>query len=163
MRRLPRFGRRAALAGAAAALVLTGLAAIPSIAQPPGPPAGGGFPGAAAGHGPGELPLRALTAFLDLSDAQVEETRALLRDLGAELRPLAEEARSLREELAALLDAGDPDPAEVGALVVELHAIGDQVRAARDGFDADFTALLDPEQAERWQILQEAREAFGWA
>lgn len=162
MPRLHRFSRRAALAGAAAALALTGLLAIPSIAQPPGPPpgAGGGFPGAALGHGPGEFPLRALTAFLDLSDAQVEETRALLQDLAAELRPLAEEARALREELAALLDADDPGSAEVGALVLELHVIGDRIQAARDAFDADFTALLDPIQVERWQILKEAREAF---
>lgn len=164
MTRHARFPRRAALAGTAAALVLATLVALPLLAQPPG---GGGAhgPGGPGGpdgvHGPGGFPLRALAAFLDLTDAQIEDSQALLGDLAAELRPLAEEARALREELAALLDSADPDPAEVGALVLDVHAIGDRMKAARDDFDAAFAALLDTEQLERWEILKEARRVFG--
>lgn len=170
MTRAP-FPRRAALAGAAAALALATLLALPLLAQP-GPGPQGGPPGAGPGgppgtggspqavHGPGGFPLRALTAFLDLTDAQVEEARLLLEDLAAELRPLAEEARALRQELHTLLEAEGPDPAEVGALVLEIHAVGDAMRAARDDFDAAFAALLTPDQLERWEILKEARRLF---
>lgn len=152
--------RRAALAGAAAALVLATLVALPLLAQPPG---GGGAPGRGgpdAAHGPGGFPLRGLAAFLELTDAQIEDSRALFEDLAAELRPLAKEARALREELATLLDSADPDPAEVGALVVELHALGGEMKAARDAFDAAFSALLTPGQLERWETLKEARRLF---
>jgi Spy/CpxP family protein refolding chaperone len=152
--------RRAALAGAVAALVLATLVALPLLAQPPGGGPGPGVGGPEGAHGPGGFPLRGLAAFLDLTEQQIEDARALLEDLAAELRPLAEEARAVREELAALLDAADPDPAEVGALVVELHGIGDEMKAARDDFDAAFSALLTPDQLERWEVLKEARGLF---
>lgn len=154
---------RAAVAGAVAALVLATLVALPLLAQPPGgggPPGSGGPGGPQGTHGPGGFPLRALAAFLDLTDAQIEDAKALLEDLAAELRPLGEEARALREELATLLGSADPDPAEVGALVIELHGIGDRMKAARDEFDAAFSALLTPEQLERWETLKEARRLF---
>jgi len=159
--------RRAALAGAVATLALATLAALPLLAQPPGhgpgPGAGPGAGGADGGsplRGPAGFPLRGLTAFLDLTEQQIEDARALLEDLAAELRPLAEEARGVREELHALLETDDPDPAEVGALVVELHGIGDEMRAARDEFDTAFSALLTPDQLERWEVLKDARGVF---
>lgn len=159
-----RSSRRPALAGTAAVLALATLVALPLLAQP-GPGGGPGGPGGPPGdpqgvRGPGAFPLRALVEFLDLTEAQVEEARLLLEDLAADLRPLAEEARDLRQELVALLDSENPDPAAVGALVLEIHGIRDEMKAARDDFDAAFAALLTPEQLERWEILKEARRHF---
>lgn len=155
---------RPALAGTAAVLALATLVALPLLAQP-GPGGGPGGPGGPAGdpqgvRGPGAFPLRALAEFLDLTEAQVEEARLLLQDLAADLRPLAEEARDLHQELVALLASESPDPAAVGALVLEIHGVRDEMKAARDELDAAFAALLTPEQLERWEILKEARRHF---
>ncbi|HSL81761.1 MAG TPA: Spy/CpxP family protein refolding chaperone [Thermoanaerobaculia bacterium] len=174
MTRHLRSPRPTALAGAAALLLAGALAALPLLAQPPGRgPGPGTGPGVGAAdggsplRGPGGFPLRGLAASLDLTEQQIEAARALLEDLAAEVRPQAEEARGVREELHALLDTENPDPAEVGALVVELHGIRDEMRTARDGFAAAFSALLTPDQLERWEVLKDARGHFrgrhqGW-
>lgn len=170
--------RSTAFAGAAA-LGLAALLVVPALAQPPGggpgcPGSGhctgsdaGSGPGPGAGRaavhapGPGGFALRAVAEFLGLTEQQADEARVLLEDLAAELRPLAGEARGTREELQGLLAGDDPDPAAVGALILELHDLGDAMKAARDEFDAGFARLLTPEQAERWAILKEARRFFG--
>lgn len=174
MTRQPRSPRRAALAGAAALLLTAALAALPLLAQPPGRgPGPGAGPGMGAPDGgllrggPGGFPLRGLAAFLDLTDQQIEDARALLEDLAAEVRPQAEKARGVRRDLHALLETDGADLAEVGALVVELHGIRDEMRTARDGFAAAFSALLTPDQLERWEVLKDARGHFrglhqGW-
>ncbi len=144
---------RTALCTVAALLVLC---ALPLRALPPG--AGGPHGQTAEAH---HFPLGPIADFLDLTADQVDQTKALLDELRTTVRPLREQETTLHRQLGDLLEGADPDAAQVGALVIQIRGVRDQVKAARDGFDTAFTALLTPAQAERWEILKEVRRAFG--
>lgn len=146
-----------------AVAVFLALPALPLAAQPPGPPPGaagqgpGGPPGAEAGH----FPLGPVSRFLDLTSDQVTQTQALLDDLKTAVQPLHEQEGTLHKQLADLLDSDNPDAAAVGALVIQIQGVRDQIKSARDAFATSFTALLTATQADRWAILKEVRQAFG--
>jgi Spy/CpxP family protein refolding chaperone len=140
-----------------AVAVLLALPALPLAAQPPGPPAGA----AGAGPGQGRFPLGPLSRFLDLTGDQVTQTQALLDDLQTAVQPLHEQEKALHQQLDDLLGGDNPDAAAVGALVIQIQGVRDQIKAAHDAFDTSFTALLTATQAERWAILKEVRQAFG--
>ncbi|MGD2115044.1 MAG: hypothetical protein PVG07_08325, partial [Acidobacteriota bacterium] len=86
-------------------LALT-LHAQPPIGGPAGPgggPGDGPWAGGDAGRHGRAFPLQRIVHVLELSDAQVEQARALLEDHVAAVRPLHEQSRQLREELEGLL------------------------------------------------------------
>lgn len=138
-----------------------------AAAQPPAPGAGfdsgfgSGFdaltPGPVKARDGGGLVrlLRFLGRFLDLSDEQKADTRALLEQLHTDLQPLREDSRGLAAELRTALDAETPDPLEVGGLVIALDANRDASAALRQAFLSDFEALLTPEQLELFERLWE--------
>ena len=143
----------------------------PPLWSQPGAPPDGSAPGAPGPHGlfapesgpgggPGmshRFPLQRIARFLDLSESQIEQTKALHEELVAAARPLHEEARGLHAELHGLLNGDAPDPAAVGVRVIEIHEIREQGRLLRRDFEADFTALLTPTQRERWDLLKDLR------
>lgn len=151
-------------------LALPLLLAPPLWSQPGAPPDGAG-PGAPGPHGlfapesgPGGgrgmdhgFPLSRIARFLDLSESQLEQARSLHEELVAAARPLHEDARRLHEELRGLLNGDAPDPAAVGARVLEIHEIREQGRLLRQELEADFSALLTPAQRERWDLLKDLR------
>jgi Spy/CpxP family protein refolding chaperone len=98
---------------------------------------------------------RLLARYLRLTPQQVEQQKALLTDLREVVEPLREQQQPLREELADLLAGASPAAAEVGAVVIEIDALGDQIRDARGDFDEAFSAILTPEQLERYEALKE--------
>lgn len=143
-------------------LVLLSPLSLPLLAQPAfGGPGGGphAAPGAAQ-QAPPFHPER-IARILDLSEAQVEQTRGLLDELAARVQPIHEESRQLRQELEDLLAGDAPDPAAVGTRLIRIHALQDVARAARADFEAAFTALLTPEQHERWDLLKDIRAFLG--
>jgi Spy/CpxP family protein refolding chaperone len=165
---------------AALAALLAALLLIPALALAGGDrfggPAGGYlaggfggpgfFGGAAEGEGDGEglhrrLPLRRLAHFLDLTEAQITDAQAIFEAARTEAEPLRTARRDLATQLREALDAADPDPAAVGALVIALADNREALHAIRQGAIEDFEALLTPEQAERFQILRDARRVFG--
>ncbi len=152
---------RSAVASLAIAALLA-LSALPLLAQPPGPPPGAGGRGAQGpGADAGRFPLGPIARFLDLTADQVDQTKALLDTLRATVQPLREQEQTLHQQLADLLAGANPDAAAVGALVIQIQGVRDQVKAAREDFETAFTALLTPSQADRWAILKEVRQAFG--
>jgi Spy/CpxP family protein refolding chaperone len=98
---------------------------------------------------------RALARYLRLTPAQVEQAKALLVDLREEVEPLREQQQPLREELRDLLAGASPAAAEVGAVVIEIDDLGDQIRAAREDFDEAFSAILTAEQLAKYEALKE--------
>lgn len=163
------------------AAVLAALVLVPTLALAGGPRSGGPFggrdggllgggpgPGFFAGAAEGEageglhrrLPLRRLAIFLDLTEAQITEGQAIVDAARAEAEPLRAETRDLALALREALDAAEPDAAAVGALVVDLDANRDALRAIFDGAVEEFEAILTPEQIERFEILREAIETF---
>jgi len=146
---------------AAVALLLVLSPASVLRAQPPGggPGADAGARGAGPG-GPGFM-LPRIARALDLSDAQVEQTRALLQDLGDTVKPLREQGQALRQEIADLLDSDSPDATAIGEKVIEGHSLREQSRAAWEDLQTAFEALLTPAQKERWELLKDIRAFLG--
>lgn len=105
--------------------------------------------------------LGRMAEYLDLTDQQRESARQLFLSYAEKVRPLREGRRDVREQLRAALDAPNPDPAQVGRLVIRIHDTRDQVRAARQEMDKSFAALLTPEQRAKYDALKDARDSFG--
>ncbi len=168
----------------ALAALLAALLLVPALALagggPLGDPDGGYLPGGGFG-GPGffggaaaaegdaggggeglhRLPLRRLAHFLDLTEAQIAEARAIFEAARTAAEPLRTARRDLAGQLREALDAAEPDPAAVGALTIALHDNGEALRAVLQGAIEDFEAILTPEQLERFEVLRDARRVFG--
>lgn len=139
-------------------VVLTALIAalaLPALAQ-----------AAEAARGPNPAELlnnpRALARYLRLTPEQVETFRQLRQELQNTLRPLHEQQRELRGQLRDQLEAASPDACAIGETSIDLHEVGEQIRAALERFDEQFSAILTPEQLARYEALKElARQLRG--
>lgn len=140
--------------GLAAALV----ASAALVAQ--APPASGRTAKDRGAEGRGHR-LGRMAEYLQLTDQQQASARQLFQSFAEKARSLREGQRDVREQLRAALDAPNPDPAQVGRLVIQMHGTREQVRAARQEMDKSFAALLTPEQRTKYDALKDARESFG--
>ena len=93
-----------------------------------------------------ELSASQRAAFDRLRSERLEAARPTLR-------AMRESGRELRE----LLDAAKPDPTEVGERMIALHRLRGEVEAAKDAFEAEFVALLTPEQKIAFDALERVR------
>jgi Spy/CpxP family protein refolding chaperone len=123
---------------------------------------------AAAQRGPAPNPAellnnpRALARYLRLTPAQVETFRQLRQELQNTVQPLREQQRELREQLYDQLEAASPNACAIGETSIDVHEIGEQIRAAVEHFDDEFSAILTPEQLARYEALKElARQLRG--
>ncbi|MFQ5741898.1 MAG: Spy/CpxP family protein refolding chaperone [Acidobacteriota bacterium] len=110
------------------------------------------------GHGGGHdffLPERVLRNVLKLTDDQLDQVKALQEELKATVQPLREERRANGQELRAELEMEEPSATQVGELVIAMHDLQGQIRAARESFIESFKAILTPEQLEKFERLQE--------
>jgi Spy/CpxP family protein refolding chaperone len=98
---------------------------------------------------------RALAKYLKLTPAQIETTKGLLEDLHATTKPLYEQIEPLETQFHAQLDAASPNACAVGATVVQIDALRDQIRDARQDFDAAFSAILTPAQLAKYEALKD--------
>jgi len=133
--------------GLAGAVALAG-ARVVAADSTEGPMHGRGGPGGAARY-PG-LTDEQKTQFQQLHQAQ----RPQLQALGKQLH---DNHQRLQEELGA----ANPDPAAVGAIVIEGHGLQQQMRSLRDAGDKAFRALLRPDQQVKFDALQALRHQGG--
>ena len=98
-------------------------------------------------------PLEVVAEFLQLSPTQVSELGQLLQARQATLVPLFQTAQTLIQQLGTLLNSGG-NPAQVGAVVIQIHALQQQMAQAQQAFLTQFIATLDPEQLQRLQAVQ---------
>ena len=97
-----------------------------------------------------------VVAFLQLSDEQVaawDEIYWIHRD--AE-QPLKEDIAAVQDEIDALFDGGDPDPEDLGDLVIERHALGEALWEVHVVYHEAFVALLDDTQTRRLKFIARA-------
>lgn len=129
---------------AAAFLALVGLPLLAEAARPP--------------QNPGAILRnpRALARYLKLTPDQVATFKTLREALQADLKPLHEQLKPLQDQLKTQLDADSPDACTVGQTTVALDAVRDDIRAAYQEFDDAFSAILTPEQLEKYENLKEA-------
>lgn len=105
---------------------------------------------------------RALARYLRLTPAQIETFRQLRQELQSTVQPLREQQRDLREQLYDQLEAASPNACAIGETSIDIHEIGEQIRAALEHFDDEFSAILTPEQLARYEALKElARQLRG--
>jgi Spy/CpxP family protein refolding chaperone len=99
-----------------------------------------------------------LTRVLDLNADQQAAVEKLHQELVAKAEPLRDQRRQQRKEVAALLETANPDPAAVGQKVIAAQTTKQQMKALHDEFESRLSALLNPEQQEKFQKLQARRE-----
>src|SRR5713226_4277842 len=78
-------------------------------------------------------PLQVVAEFLQLRPGQVSELGQLLQARQTALVPLFQTAQSLIHQLASLLNSGG-NPAQVGILVIQIHALQQQMAQAQQAF-----------------------------
>jgi hypothetical protein len=102
-------------------------------------------------------PLTVVAAFLQLTPNQTTELGQLLEARQARLVPLLQTAQNLTQQLGNLLNSG-ANPVQVGAVVIQIHALQQQAGQTQQAFLAQFTSLLAADQLQRLQAVQIAAQ-----
>src|SRR5712664_1443248 len=102
-------------------------------------------------------PLQVVAEFLQLRPGQVSELEQLLQARQAAIVPLFQTAQAMIQQLGNLLNTGG-NPAQVGVLVIQIHALQQQMGQAQQSFLMHFVAILDAEQVQKLQAVQIAAQ-----
>jgi predicted nucleotide-binding protein (sugar kinase/HSP70/actin superfamily) len=100
-------------------------------------------------------PLQVVAEFLQLSTGQVTELEQLLQARQATLVPLFQTAQALIQQVGNLLNSG-ANPAQIGAVVIQIHALQQQTAQTQQAFLTQFMAILDAQQLQKLQAVQVA-------
>jgi len=103
-----------------------------------------------------EASHNAVAAFLQLNDEQIAAWDVIYQIHREAEQPLKDEMAAIQAEIDALFETGDPDPAVLGELVIERHALGEALFDVHRVYHEDFVALLDEAQAKRLKFIARA-------
>jgi hypothetical protein len=109
------------------------------------------------GYGEAPSPIQIVVQFLQLRPDQVQELGQLLQARQAAVVPRLQGIQQRVQQLEALLNSGG-NPAEVGILVIQIHALQQQVALVQQDFLSRFASLLDPEQQQRLEAVRLAAQ-----
>lgn len=98
-------------------------------------------------------PLQVVAEFLQLTPSQVNELGQLLQARQTNLVPLMQTAQNLTQQLGNLLNSG-ANPAQVGAVVIQIHGLQQQAGQVQQAFLTQFTAILTAEQLQKLRAAQ---------
>lgn len=98
-------------------------------------------------------PPAVVAAFLAFTEEQAEQFGTLLNQFQTTLRALQEQIAARQQQLDGFLSQPDSDPAAVGKLVVQIHALQQQVGQAIKSFQSAFAGLLTQEQRQKLQEI----------
>jgi len=98
-------------------------------------------------------PLAVVAAFLQLTPNQATELGQLLEARQAKLVPLLQTAQNLTQQLGNLLNSG-ANPAQVGAVVIQIHGLQQQAGQTQEAFLTQFTGMLAADQLQRLEAVQ---------
>jgi len=102
-------------------------------------------------------PLQVVAEFLQLRPGQVSELEQLLQARQSAIVPLFQTAQAKIQQLGILLNTGG-NPAQVGVLVIQIHALQQQMGQVQQSFLSHFVAILDVEQVQKLQAVQVAAQ-----
>ncbi len=152
-------------------VVLTVLAlALPAAAQTAPPRLGAPPPApdpvfgeleldnAQAAHIPPERAKEIVIRTLVLTETQQADWETMLADLRGTLEPLRDELKDVEEALRDLLGQSDPDPTEIGKLILEGKGLREQMGAARHAYVQGFEGMLTAEQKAKLGFLRRAKQ-----
>jgi hypothetical protein len=102
-------------------------------------------------------PIQIVAQFLQLSPGQLSELEQLLQARQTAFVPLFQTAQALIQQLGNQLNSGG-NPAQVGVLVIQIHALQQQMAQAQQSFLSQFVATLNADQQQRLQAVQIAAQ-----
>jgi hypothetical protein len=102
-------------------------------------------------------PIQIVVQFLQLRPDQVQEFGQLLQARQAAVVPRLQGIQQRVQQLEALLNSGG-NPADVGILVIQIHALQQQVALVQQDFLSRFASLLDSEQQQRLEAVRIAAQ-----
>lgn len=103
-----------------------------------------------------EASHNAVVAFLKLTPEQVAEWDVMYQIHRGDEQPIQEDIREVQEAIDALFEAGDPDPAEVGALFIERRVLGEELIDVHAVYHEAFVALLEENQVRKLHFIARA-------
>jgi len=136
-------------AGAYAGVALLGLALLARAEEP--------RPGAGRDGGRPERRGARLAEYLGLDAQQEAAVEQLQKQHREQMKPAWEEGRQLRRKLREATEAEKPDAQAVGEATLALKAHHERMKADRTAFEQKITALLTPEQKQKFEALVAAR------
>jgi Spy/CpxP family protein refolding chaperone len=113
------------------------------------------------GPPPGAPPRPAgdpLATYLNLTADQKAVWEAAHEAFDATVQPLFEKQRTLQEAIGAALESKSSDACSIGAQMLAIRAIGDQIKAARDTFEAKRASVLTAEQKSKLEAFEAAAQ-----
>ncbi len=97
-----------------------------------------------------------VAAFLQLTGEQIAAWNVIYRIHRDAEQPLQDEIAAVQAEIDALFEAGTPDAAEAGEMVIQRHDLGEALVAVHVVYHQDFIALLDQTQVKRLNFIARA-------
>ncbi|MCP4900297.1 MAG: periplasmic heavy metal sensor [bacterium] len=94
--------------------------------------------------------------FLQLTEEQAAEWRNIYEIHREEEQPIQWDIAEIQAQLDELFELEDPDPAEVGALVLQRRDLGETLLEIHLIYHEDFVALLDEDQYGRLGFIHRA-------
>jgi Spy/CpxP family protein refolding chaperone len=110
---------------------------------------GSSVPATANASLPCPPPPAVVASFLGLTPGQVEQMGALLTQVLPTLEALGQQSAEVQQQLDLLLSQTNPDPAQIGKLVVQLHVLQLQAAQVVETFHHAFAGLLTPDQKQK--------------
>jgi Spy/CpxP family protein refolding chaperone len=102
-----------------------------------------------------------MARYLGLSADQQTQLKALHDEQRPQIQTLGQQLRENHERLQQALEAASPDPAAVGTIVIQGHALQQQMRKLHADADQAVRALLSPDQQTKFDALQALRGERG--
>jgi len=110
---------------------------------------GSTIPATASASLPCPPPPAVVASFLGLTPGQVEQMGALLRGVLPTLETLGQQSNEVQQHLDLLVSQTNPDPAQIGKLVLQLHGLQLQAVQVVEGFHQAFAGLLTQDQKQK--------------
>jgi len=128
--------------------------ATPLLAQEIPMPSEGENPGCVADHAQARV-----AAVLQLTPEQLADWDFLIEDRELAAEPLRAAIAQVQQDIDDLLSSPDPDPTEVGDLVIARHDLGAQLAEVQRTYVEGFVALLDEDQQHQYRFIRHAERA----
>jgi hypothetical protein len=93
--------------------------------------------------------------FFDLSDEQIDAIIGVVEDTHAEIAGVHQQIKALEVELAQLLRSGQAGAGQVGAIVLDIHALKQSVVALREAMGSAIEAEMDEAQLARLEHVRQ--------
>jgi Spy/CpxP family protein refolding chaperone len=104
------------------------------------------------------VPPVVVASFLGFTDTEAAQLGVFLDQFQTTLHGLQAQIAPRQTQLEVLLGAPIPDPASIGNLLLQIHALQQQVSQAMQSFQTQFASLLTDEQKQKVQAVTQASQ-----